>query len=333
VARESEPDRAAELVDYWTPMLLRLCVTEGIIEAFGREVRSPGDVAAMTGTHNDTLARVVRTLASRGVFEERGGGRFRLTDIGRRFLSDEPGSLAGFAGFKSWEFHAWAEATHTLKTGQPSFPAYFGQGVWDWLTANPPMAEKFNLDMRRRSIWLLAAALPLFDWPDRGTVVDVGGGNGLLLERLLELKPGLRGVVFDLAHVATEAEELLRAAGMADRVEVVGGDFFGEIPPGHDVYVLSSVLHDWDDDEAVRILEGCRRAMLPTSRLVVFESVLRPGSEPDLGKLLDLHMLVLFGARERTREEWHALLDRAGFELQRIVPTPTFSWIASRPRR
>jgi hypothetical protein len=324
-------DRSIELIDFWTPLLLRMLVAAGVIEAFGREERTPSDVASATGNHAGTVARIVRALESRGVFEQSADGRYRLTAAGRLFLWDEPGSLAGLANFKPWELHAWAEADHTLRTGEPSFPAYFGQGFWEWLEAHPDLSARFNDDMRRRTTMLLDAGLPLFDWPAEGTVVDVGGGNGLLLERVLAERPGLRGVVFDQPHVAAEAEERFRAAGISDRVDVVGGDFFEEVPAGHDVYVMASVLHDWDDDRAVRILETCRRAMTPSSRLVLFESVLSPGAEPDLWKMVDLHMLVLFGAQERTRDEWERLLSRGGFVLERVVPTPVLAWIESRP--
>jgi SAM-dependent methyltransferase len=329
---EPQLDPARDLIDFWTPLLLRMVVAEGVVAAFGREERSPAEVAAITDSHAGTLERVIRALAGRGVFEERDGGRFRLTALGRRFLADEPGNIAGLANLKPWELHAWAEIGHTLRTGEPSFPSFFGQDYWGWLAANPLIAARFNDDMRRRTTSLLAAALPLYDWPDHGTVVDIGGGNGLLLERLLEREPSLRGVVFDLPHVAAEAAELVRAAGLADRVEVVGGDFFAEIPAGHDVYVLASILHDWDDDLAVQILERCHHAMQPSARLVLFEAVVTPGTEPDYAKLLDLHMLVLFGARERTRDEWERLLDRAGFVLERIVPTPGLAWIEARTR-
>ena len=332
MAREPETERALELIDFWTPLLLRMCVASGVVQAFGRDDRTPQDVAADTGTHAGALARIIRALASRGVFEDGGGGRYRLTQVGRRLLADETGNVAGLANFKPWELHAWAEASFTLRTGKPSFPEYFGQGNWDWLAAHPDLSERFNDDMRRRTTSLLDVALPLLDLPDRGTIVDVGGGNGLLLERVLEGRPGLRGVVFDAPHVVAEAEERLRAAGLWERVELVGGDFFAEIPDGHDVYVMASILHDWDDEQAMCILEVCRRAMPRSARLVLFETVVLPDDEPDLGKLLDLHMLVLFGARERTREEWEQLLDAAGFILERVVPTPGLDWIEARPR-
>jgi SAM-dependent methyltransferase len=328
---DGEAAAALDLVDYYTPLLLRLCIDAGVIAAFGRDERSPSDVAAATGTHVGTLERVVRALESRGVFERGASARFRLTDIGRRFLPDEPGNLSGFASFRSWELHAWAEATFTLQTGRPAFPHHFGRQYWNWLADHPAVASKFNAGMRQRTAALLDVALPRFEWPARGTVVDVGGGNGQLLARVLVGRSALRGIVFDLPQGVTEALPLLEAAGVANRVDVVAGNFFEAIPTGHDLYILASVLHDWDDTQAACILECCRRAMPPSGRLLLFESVLATGAEADLGKLVDLHMLVLFGGRERSREQWQALLAGAGFAIHRIVPTPALHWIEARP--
>ena len=209
-----------------------MVVANGVVAAFGREDRSSDDVAAETGTDADALARIIRTLASRGVFEDAGDGRYRLTSIGRKFLPDEPGTIAGIANFKPWELHAWAEAEHTLRTGEPSFASFFELEYWEWLEAHPDEAAGFNDDMRRRTTGLLAAALPLFDWPHAGTVVDVGGGNGLLLERLLEREPELRGIVFDLPHVAVEAETVIRTAGLDDRVQSSAAASSRRFPPG-----------------------------------------------------------------------------------------------------
>ena len=198
---QSPASRAAQLIDYWTPLLIRMSVDAGIIEAFGREERSPLDVAAATSTNPDAVARVVRALASRGVFAEAGDGLFRLTVVGRCFLEGERGGIVGLATFKGYEIHAWAEAPHTLRTGGPAFPEHFGQGFWEWLVDHPSFAAHFNSTMRRRTSSLLDVALPLMDWPDEGTVVDIGGGNGVLMERLLERRAGSRGVIFDLPHV------------------------------------------------------------------------------------------------------------------------------------
>ena len=330
---EGDRDAAAalDLVDYYTPLLLRLCIDAGVIAAFGCDERSLSDVAAATGTHPSTLERVVRALESRGVFERGAPPRFRLTALGRRFLPDAPGNLRGFASFRSWELHAWAEAGFTLQTGRPAFLHHFGREYWDWLAGHPAVASKFNAGMRQRTAALLDVALPLFEWPAHGTVVDVGGGNGQLLARVLVSRPALRGIVFDLPQGVAEAPPVLKAAGVADRVHVVAGNFCEAIPAGHDLYILASVLHDWDDTQAARILECCRRAMPPSGRLLLFESVLAPGAEADLGKLVDLHMLVLFGAQERSRQQWQALLAGSGFTIHRIVPTPALHWIEARP--
>jgi SAM-dependent methyltransferase/predicted transcriptional regulator len=328
---DAASDPAIELLDFYTPFIVRMLVAAGAFEAFGREARTPADVAAAADVDAETLRRMVRALASRGVFEEAGDGQYRLTELGRRFLRDEPRSVAGLANFKPWELHAWAAGDHTLRTGEPSFPEYFTVGFWDWLVAHPEQSARFNEDMRRRTTGLLDGGLALHDWPEEGTVVDIGGGNGLLLERVLRERPGVRGVVFDQPRVVAEAEAHFKAAGVADRVEVVGGGFFVEVPAGGDVYVMASVLHDWHDDQSVRILQTIRRAMKPTSRLVLFEAVLKPGTEPDLFKMIDLHMLMLFGAKERTRDDWETLLSRAGFTLERVIPTPGLSWIESSP--
>jgi SAM-dependent methyltransferase len=328
---DREAAAALDLIDYYTPLLLRLCIDAGVIAAFGRDERSLRDVAVATRTHARTLARVVRALESRGVFERGADTRFRLTDVGRKFLPDEPGSLSGLASFRPWELHAWAEAELTLQTGRPAFPHHFGREYFAWLADHPAVASKFNAGMRRRTAALLDLALPLFDWPARGTVVDVGGGNGQLLARVLAARPALRGIVFDLPQGVAEAPALLEAVGVADRVEVVTGSFFEAIPAGHDLYILASVLHDWDDAQAGRILQCCRRAMPPGGRLLLFESVLGPGAEADQGKLIDLHMLVLLGGQERSREQWDALLTRADFTINRVVPTPALHWIEARP--
>jgi hypothetical protein len=321
-----ERKRAIELVDYWTPLLVRLLVDGGVMAAFGRQNRSTDEVAQETGTHAPTVERMVRALTSRGVFEPVEGARYRLTSLGQMFLPDEPGNIVGLTPFKPWELHAWAESRHTLLSGQAAFPKHYDTGYFEWLAERPSLAEAFNENMRLRTANLLDAALQHYPWPERGTVVDIGGGNGLLLERVLALQPELHGVVFDLPHVAAEVAP--RADG---RLEAIGGDFFqDDVPAGHDLYVLSSVLHDWADADARRILENCRRGMPGAARLVLFEAV--TGLSGDTLGPLDLHMLVLFEAQERNDEQWHSLLESAGFSVERVIPTPGLAWIECRPR-
>jgi predicted transcriptional regulator len=326
---DESTDPAIDLLDYYTPLVVRMFVAADVFETFGREARTLPVVAAATGLDLGTLGRMVRALAGRGVFEARDGDKYALTPLGRRFLHDEPGTVAGIGNFKPWELHAWSEAIYTLRTGEPSFPHYHTLGFWEWLAAHPQQSELFNEDMRRRTTTLIDGGLALYDWPHEGTVIDIGGGNGLLLERILRERPKLHGIVFDQPHVVAEARSHFDGAGVSDRAEAVGGDFFFEVPSGGDVYLMASVLHDWPDDDAVRILQTIRRAMNESSRLVLFEAVIVPGSKMDLGKMLDLHMLILFGAKERTHEDWESLLARAGFNLEKIIPTPGLSWLES----
>jgi hypothetical protein len=165
------------------------------------------------------------------------------------------------------------------------------------------------------------AVTEAYDFSTFKTIVDVGGSYGTLLAAVLRGNQGVSGILFDQPHVAAAARPHLASAGLADRCRAVGGDFFTGVPAGGDAYVLSQILHDWDDERSTVILRQCRRAMPPHGKLLVVELVLPPGEEPSFGKWLDLHMLVLLGARERTAEEYRTLLDAAGFELARVVPT------------
>jgi hypothetical protein len=169
---------------------------------------------------------------------------------------------------------------------------------------------------------LAGAVLDSYDFSRFGTVVDVGGGHGTLLAAILRRHSATRGILFDLAHVVSGAEGLFTAAGVADRCARVGGDFFESVPAGGDAYVLAQILHDWDDDRSVVILEHCRQVMPDHGKLLVVEQVLPDGDEPSFGKWLDLHMLVMTTGRERTTPEYDTLLRTAGFALTRVVPTP-----------
>jgi hypothetical protein len=332
VSDGSAPDAAVEqLVDFWTPLAVRALAAAGVFAELGDEARDPDDVARATGVHAATLRRFLRAVTTRGVVEDAGGGRVRLTPLGRRLVPGRPGSLAGLANLKSFELHAWAEVEHALATGEATFPlVHDGLGLFAWLATDPARSAQFDATMRARTSALLDAGLPLADWPARGTVVDVGGGTGHLLERLLAGRPGLRGVVFDLAHVVDGARAPLVAAGLADRVELVAGSFFETVPAGGDLYVLSNILHDWADADALRILRAVRAAMPAHGRLRLFEAVLDAG-DGGLGAQLDLHMLVLLGAEERTRDGWDALLSDGGFRLTSVTPTPGFAWIDAAP--
>jgi SAM-dependent methyltransferase len=191
---------------------------------------------------------------------------------------------------------------------------------FQYLADHPESAATFNAAMTGWSAQVASAVVEAYDFSDCRTVVDVGGGHGTLLGAILAAHAHLRGILFDLPHVAASAAPFLVAAGVADRCETIAGDFFEALPSG-DTYILAQILHDWDDERSQRILQNCRSAMAPAGRLLIVELVLPPGNEPSLGKLLDLHMLVLLTGRERTEAEYRDLLGSAGFRLTRVIPT------------
>jgi SAM-dependent methyltransferase len=322
---------ALDLIDYWTPLVLRIVVDLGVVERFAAGPRRAADVAREADLHPDALGRALRALAARGVFHEE-GRTYALTDIGRLFLRGEAGSVAGFAGSRSWELHAWAEADHSFRTGEPSFEHHYGVSPFAWLAAQPDASRKFDRTMQDRTAAILAGAQPLLArLPDEGVLVDVGGGNGTLLADVLTAHPALHGVVLDLPHVAASAGAVLQRAGVSSRAQVVAGNFFDPLPASGDAYVLASVLHDWPDEDAVRILRRIREVIPPEGRLFVLDAVLQGPNVWDPFKQIDLHMLILFAARERSEPEWRQLLADGGFELTDVLPMPGLGWIEARP--
>jgi hypothetical protein len=279
-----------------------------IADSLAAGPRPVAELALEAGADGRTLHRILRALASDGVFAEEGPGVFRNTEASELLRKDQPGSWPEFAHLFGAVFYE-ATATMDPSSGDETFPRVFGTDFWSWLEQHPAERSTFDAAMaggKERN----AARLAELEWRGDETVVDVGGGNGALLNALLELRPELRGIVFDLSE--TDRDE----SSFGDRVTFVAGDFFEEVPPG-DVYVLSAILHDWDDDRATAILKTIRRAAPPDGRLLATESVIPEGNEPHGAKWLDLLMLVL-GGRERDEADWRALLEGAGFRPDRI---------------
>jgi hypothetical protein len=286
--------------------------------------RPSAELAEESGTHPRALYRVLRCLAAAGVLSEREPGCFALTDVGEYLRSDVPGSMRAWAVMNSeGMFGAFTDVFHSVRTEQPAFERVFGEPLFDFLDSNPEQREVFAQAMGDYNLAATIAAAESYDWAGLERIVDVGGGSGTLLADVLARHREARGVLFDLPDVAPLARPALEAAGAASRCEIVEGDFFAAVPRGGDAYVLSWILHDWDDERALTILRNCRAAAGAGARLVVVETLLPPGDEPHFGKVLDVAMLVLTGGRERTEAEYGALLEAAGFRLERVVPTPS----------
>ena len=280
-------------------------------------------LAELADAHPGALYRLLRALASAGIFAEDDDGCFRLTPLAQLLRRDVPGSLHGQAALmgEPWVWDVAGGMLASVRSGEPAFDRAYGMPFWDWLDGRPEQNAVFDAAMTSLSAQETDAILAACDFPDAGTVVDVGGGRGALLAAVLRAHPGIRGVLLDQAAVVAGAAELLAAAGVAGRCETVAGDMFTAVPPGGDVYLLKRVVHDWADRDVLAILRACHAAMPPGARLVLAEPVIAPGNEPHPAKFMDLQMLLSQHGRERTAAEFAGLLTAAGFTAGRVIPT------------
>ena len=296
----------------------------GIADTLKDGPRSAEEVAKAVGASDDAVYRLLRAPASVGLFASRPGRRFELTPLGYFLRADVPGSLREWARFNGHDimWRPWGQLLYSVRTGTSAFRHVFGANVFDYAAEHADAATALNDAMTALSAIDSAAVAAAYDYSAIETLVDVGGGHGLLLTTILRAHPRLRGILFDLPRVAKGATERLRREGLADRCAVIGGDFFETIPEGGDAYTMKFIVHDWDDARATRILRNCRQVMRGGAKLLVIERVLSATDEPDFGKFSDLQMLVFApDGRERTETEFRTLYDAAGFELTRVVPT------------
>ncbi len=323
---EGLPPRAAvmEMLNAaWVSHAVRTMADLGLADLLAERPRDIGEVAEATGTHVPTLTRFFRALSAIGLCATDGEGRIRLTPRGELLRSYVPGSMRSYA----LAIHAphiersWDNLTEAVRTGQPVFPSVHGLDFWEYLAADPEKEALFDSAMSGGAESRARALLASRDLTGLDVIVDVGGGQGELLAAVLAATPSLRGVLFDRPEALPGAEAILTAAGVAGRCDLVGGDFFASVPVGGDAYVLALIVHDWPDDAAIAILRTCHRAMAPGARVWVIERVIELGDAYDPAKLIDLLMLVIFGAQERTAEEYGTLLRTAGFESVTVHST------------
>lgn len=312
------------ITGYWVTQALYVVAKLGVPDVLADGARPVEEVAEITGSQPDLLRRLLRALSSIGVFTEAQPGAYALTPLAAMLRSDIPNSMRPQAIMHGEEhYRAWADALHNVQTGETAFEKQFGKTYFGYLAESPEADRVFNEAQAGYTKEVAGAVVDAYDFSSAETVVDVGAGYGPLLTTVLRRNPKLHGILFDQSHVAAAAADLLRSAGVADRCRVEGGDFFVSVPAGGDVYILSLLLHDWNDERSATILQNCRRAMVPHGKLLIVELVLPDGEAPFFGKWLDLHMAVLLGARERTATDFQALLSATGFKLKRILPTVT----------
>jgi hypothetical protein len=302
---------------YQVSQAIHVAATLGIADLLAAGARTSDDLAEEAGADAGSLHRLLRALASVGVLLEDDDRRFSLTAVGERLRTDVPGSLHGWAAFigRPYYWQAWAGLLHSVQTGENAFRHVHGQDVWSYRAERPEESAIFDGAMRARTRASNAALVAAFDFSRFATLVDVGGGNGSLLADVLASHPSLQGVVFDQPHVVAGAAPVLEAAGVAERCRIESGSFFEAVPAGGDAYLLKWIIHDWEDEQAIAILQVIRVAMADGARLLVVERHLGPPNEEAQSKFSDLNMLVGPGGRERTQDEYAALFESAGFRL------------------
>lgn len=307
----------------WVSRILFVAAKLELTDRIAGGARSAAELAPETGTHAPSLHRLMRALAGLGVLTERGGQKFALTPLGEALRKDAPGSahatVLTLGGQLFWR--AWEEVLYSVETGKTAFEKVHGMPAFDYLARHPDEASLFSQTMVGIHGGETPAVAAAYDFSAFRTIVDVGGATGNMLSAILARHAAPRGILFDLPHVVRDAPEFLKSRGVADRVTIESGSFFEGVPKGADAYVLSHVIHDWSEEQCLTILGHCRRAIAPNGRLLIVEMVIPPGDTPHPGKLLDITMLVMPGGQERTPEEYRALLAKAGFRLDRVVPT------------
>lgn len=309
---------------FWISQALHVAATLGLADLLRDGPRTVDDLAKRSAAHEPSLHRLLRALASIGVFAEDSRGRFELTPLAEHLRTDVPSSHAAWAIWSGQKptWAMWGELLHCIRTGEAGFSKAYGTPVWDFYTTHPEQNAIFNAAMTGTSRAEAEILADSYDFSRINTLVDVGGGQGVLLSALLAANPTMRGILFDQSHVVTGAKGVLEAAGVAHRSEILSGDFFEAVPAGAAAYVLKSIVHDWDDPQAEAILRNCRRVMSPDGRVLLIERVIPPGNEFHPSKLGDLLMFVMYGGRERTAEEFEKLYARAGLRLTSITSTP-----------
>ncbi|MGA9772734.1 MAG: methyltransferase [Blastocatellia bacterium] len=288
------------------------------------EAGSPQPVetlASATGTHERSLYRILRFLASNGLFRETGSRQFDHTPLSHCLRTDAEGSFRAAAQMIHRIFPAWDGLHHAALTGEPGFNKVYGTPIFDYAGAHPDLGPILDAGMTAFHGHETAAMLDAYDFSSIRVLADIGGGNGSLIGSVLQRYRKLNGILFDLGHVVERARKSLQAYGVDDRCTIIEGSFFESVPDGADAYLFRHIIHDWTDEQSVHILNNCRKVISATGKLLIVEAVVPTGNEPSLAKGFDMTMLTFPGGLERTEEEYRSLFEQSGFQLSSITPT------------
>ncbi len=292
----------------------------GIADILKKGPQPVSELANLTGTKEEPLYRIMRVLASNGIFKETRHKIFTLTPLGVALQEDQ---MKHFIDLHLGKIHfqMFGEMMHTAKTGNKSIELFIKGNLFDHISQSPGLNEQFNKAMTNTAMMQASAILQVYPFPHYKSIVDIGGGHGFFLTTILSRYKHLKGIVFDLPHVVTEASSFFEKYNISGRTEAIGGSFFDNIPSGYDLYMLKNILHNWDDESCVKILKNIKKALLPESKLLIIEAHLKDDNNPSFAKMTDLLMMVGLDGRERSKEEYHLLLQKAGFNIKKTYHT------------
>jgi len=318
---------AATLIDlisgHWMAQTVAVAARLRIADRLGDGASDPDELAAALNLHPRSVRRLLNALVGLGILD-RDENRYRLTEMGRYLRSDVAGSLHGYAEMlgSEWQWKAWAALEHSVRTGETAFDHVYQMPLFEWFARNDGDQGVFNAAMTSYASAVHLPVLDQYPFSDFNCVADIGSGQGHVLRRILQDHPHVRGIAFDLPQVAEVSRQAFAEAGLADRVEVVGGSFFESVPSGADAYVIGHILHDWDDGRSIELLRKIRDAAEPGARLLILEMVVPEDDSPHYARLMDINMMVCTSGHERTAREYADLVGAAGWSFLGVIDGP-----------
>ena len=318
----THPNIAAfELVHhFWLAAAVGVAAELGIADLLEKGPKTIHELSALTGSDEESLYRMMRMLASHDIFREKEDRIFILTPLAKSLQEDQVKYLI-ISHLTKLHFHTFSELAYCIRTGKNAAELFSGNTLFDHIGTDDKRNELFIKAMTNASMMQVAAVLPAYPFNRCRNIVDIGGGQGLMIASLLFRYPQCRGIVFDLPQTQIQATKIIEDYGITDRCQFIAGSFFDNIPTGGDLYLLKSVLHDWDDEACLRILSNINKAMNPVSRLLIMETIIEKGNRPSFGKMTDILMMAAVGGKERTKDQFSWLLHKTGFRIRKIRRT------------
>lgn len=311
-----------QILGYMVSQSISVAAELGVADELLEGPLSIEEISRRVGANEDATYRLLRALASEGIFSETSPKVFALTPSAELLVRDQPGSLRNVAMMYGQEvFQAWGGLSSSIRTGETAFSQVFGTELFDYLPTKPDSHTVFNNAMEELSLIHAKVVTQAYDFSQFESILDIGGGNGTLMLKILKSSASVKGAIMDLSSVIEKSKTNIAKSSEAERCDVLAGDFFDSVPKGFDAYLLKYIIHDWSDDDSIKILSNIRKAMSGQGKILLMELVIPEGNNPFFGKFIDLHMLVTLGAKERTQLEYQSILNQSGFELVRVIPT------------